>query len=315
MKSFLLDFKSSIIRLGKRESHTNIYGYTRALFALSTFLTLVFNKNNILFPESIEINYNALNQSFLREINLFWLLQNELFLAKSIAILILVLVIIGIYPKFTVIPHWWVSSSFLLSSQAIEGGDQLIAIITLLFIPIGLTDKRKWHWVHSDTLDLKFKNRRFFINSFYIVIRIQIFILYLQAFIGKLSVDEWLNGTVLYYWFEDNIFGLNQNFRNLVFPLLENYFIISLLTYSVLILELILALALVMETKKRKPILVLGIVFHLLIWFVHGLPTFFITMCGALIMYILPFYKNLNLKKLKITRCISNSGLSDKTKV
>jgi Uncharacterized protein conserved in bacteria len=43
--------------------------------------------------------------------------------------------------------------------------------------------------------------------------------------------------------------------------------------------------------------LYLGMFFHFMIWMVHGLPTFFITMTGALILYIIPFYKPINFKK------------------
>ncbi|WP_430908416.1 sporulation-delaying protein SdpB family protein [Maribacter sp. 2-571] len=297
MKSFVEYIELTFAQLGKRESHSNVYGYARSLFALSTLFTLLFNDNSVLFPKNIEANNGLLIQSTLREINLFWLLQENLLIAKFIAITILVFVLIGIYPKLTVIPHWWISSSFLLSCKAIEGGDQLIAILTLLFIPIGLTDSRKWHWSIVNYSEKAYSHGRFVLNSFYIVIRIQIFILYLQAFIGKLSVSEWVDGTVLYYWFEDNIFGLNESFRPYVFPVLENYFVISALTYSVLIVELTLALVLVMKFEKRRPLLILGVIFHLFIWFIHGLPTFFITMCGALVIYIVPFYKNINLEK------------------
>ncbi|MCK7591595.1 hypothetical protein M0G43_13490 [Subsaxibacter sp. CAU 1640] len=292
------DLIKSLTKFSAYNSHTNVYGFARSFFALSTLLTFLINPNNVLFPETDgATSYDMVYTSIFKEINLFIILGEHMILAKLIAIVILVLVLIGIYPRYTVILHWWVASSFLLLSPAVEGGDQLIAIMTLLFIPIGLTDGRKWHWSVSDQ-QIKNPHVRFVVNSFYIVARIQMFILYLQAAIGKLAVDEWTNGTVLYYWFEDNIFGLNENFKSVFLPLMSNFYVVSLLTYSVLLLEFALALAFVMDEKKRKIFLYLGVFFHFCIWFVHGLPTFFITMTGALILYIIPFYRHIDTDRL-----------------
>ncbi|WP_430613139.1 hypothetical protein [Flavobacterium sp. JP2137] len=190
--------------------------------------------------------------------------------------------------------HWWISVSFFMFSPSIEGGGQLISILTFFLIPIGIYDKRKWHWSINHSLNNVYSG--IFINSFYIIIRIQIAIVYFQAMVDKLKVSEWKNGTVLYYWFEDNVFGLNHFVKEFVLTLMTNYYVISLMTYTVLVLELLLAMAIVIPFKTRRILLYLGILFHFFIWIVHGLPTFFLTMTGALIIYIIPFYKNIDLK-------------------
>ena len=113
---------------------TNVYGVSRSLFALGTFITLIFNSNESLFA----INQYKLkeNLSLINEINLFHLFDYEgLYISKIISLVILLLVIFGIYPRYTGILHWWVSVSFFNAGTIVEGGDQITANVLFFLIP------------------------------------------------------------------------------------------------------------------------------------------------------------------------------------
>ncbi|MGB5817903.1 MAG: sporulation-delaying protein SdpB family protein [Saonia sp.] len=273
----------------------NIYGLCRSLIAFSLFITLISNDSSILFPAMGKL----LEKPYLiglSQISIFTIFKENIVLAKWICVGILILVIIGWRPRYTVLFHWWVAFSFFISCPVIDGGDQIAAILTFLIIPFGLTDKRKWHWKNkSDSIN-------FYANvinySFYCIIRIQASIIYFFAASEKLSVPEWKNGTVIYYWLNHPTFGMNDSFRLVMDPIIESPFV-SILTWSVLILEVVLSMGLIADRKYRGYLLILGFTFHFLILVFHGLFTFFFYMTALLILYLKPLDRPFDFKIIK----------------
>jgi antimicrobial peptide system SdpB family protein len=82
------------------------------------------------------------------------------------------------------------------------------------------------------------------------VIRFQVAIIYFHALIGKLNVDDWVNGTVLYYWFTEPTIGLPASLSGLT-PLLTTRLVV-VLTWATLLLEAALFMALIMPKSARK---------------------------------------------------------------
>ena len=123
-------------------------------------------------------------------------------------------------------------------------------------------------------------------NFSFIVIRIQISVVYLHAAVSKLSIQEWLNGTVIYYWFTHNNFGVNDAILPAILPLLENNWSVFLITWAVLVLELMLFAAILAPIKIKRVLLPLGVTFHFFTFIIHGLGTFFLAMTAALILYL-----------------------------
>lgn len=269
-------------------SNTNVYGIARSFLALGLFLTLSANSIDYL------IDYSSLKiENPVSKYNLFYLLRDYPVISKAISLIILFLVIIGWRPRVTVILHWWVSYSFFLSCVIIDGGDQISSILTFLLIPIGITDSRKWHW------DMTFVNKNPFHNITnyfsYIAIRIQACVIYLFAGTEKISVNEWKNGTVLYYWFSDPTFGANDYILKFLTPIIESSLIIFI-SWGVIILEILLSMGLVMNKKYWRTMFILGVLFHFSIVLIHGLVSFFFSMLSLLIIYFIPLNKNIEIK-------------------
>jgi antimicrobial peptide system SdpB family protein len=264
---------------------TIMLGFARASLALGLLLTLLFNSNETLFSYGIE---NEIVPEFNRYkfINIYNIIK-DFTIAKYISIFILILVIAGIYPRYTCVLHWWVSFSFFNTSFAVDGGDQINNILTLLLIPICLTDNRKSHWYKNNSLKTSYFNNIIAYFTF-VIIEIQIAFLYFHASVGKFKVPEWINGTAIYYWFTNQTFGMNEMFYPLIMPLLENPITLTYLTWSVMLLELFLFSCIFIRDKRiRKFAWYLGILFHLGIIFIHGLVSFFFSMFGALTLYLL----------------------------
>lgn len=285
----IYSIKTKIDSLTNGKYWTNFLGLGRSSLALGLLLTLLFNSHETLFSFGLQNEMNpTFNQfNFLSIYNII----GDFYIAKLISIFVLIIVITGIYPRFTCILHWWVTYSFFITSFAVDGGDQINNILTFLLIPICITDNRKNHWKNE-----KLKNGEISkIIAFYgyLLIEIQVAFLYFQAVVGKFGVNEWLNGTAVYYWFTNVNFGMNSTLYPFIIPILKNPFGVLLITWSVLLLEFFLFTSVFIKNQKIKKLAwVTGILFHLGIIIIHGLVSFFFSMLGALTLYLMAKNKN-----------------------
>jgi antimicrobial peptide system SdpB family protein len=281
------------------ESHpiwSNTYGLARSILALGTLLTLLANDTSILF-KSATIDSSHCDAL---EISLYCLAGN-IELGRWISVALLIPVVIGWRPMFTGVFHWWVTYSLVNSATIIDGGDHIASIVSLLLIPVTLTDTRKWHWA-VDRMErresLWFPVRALIPVSCFIAIKIQIAIIYLNSASAKLSVKEWVDGTAIYYWFTHPVFGSPQWLSFAVEPIIFNGAILFVITWGVIILEFILFAGLFMGAQHKKWLLPLGLAFHFCIFIIHGLASFFITMAACLILYLRPVHLNIAYPKL-----------------
>ncbi|MFV7236017.1 sporulation-delaying protein SdpB family protein [Flavobacterium sp. ZB4R12] len=262
---------------------TNWLGISRSLLSFSLLMTLLFNNKLTLFYSGIQ-NENYPKFSNI-EFNLFsWF--NNLETGVIISVIILTFVMIGIFPKYTCIPHWFVTYSFSITSACNDGGDQVASIITLLLIPICLLDTRRWHW--SKTQSEKTFIARTIATLSYFLICFQIFVIYFFASVGKFKMEEWKNGTAIYYWLTQPLFGATNFYKPFIDLILFSPILTTFFNWSVLFLELIIAFSLFSTNKKyRGVILIIGITFHFFILLFLGIVTFSITMSACLILFLI----------------------------
>ena len=272
---------------------TNFLGLGRSMLALCTLVNILFSKNNYVFL-GLPSKFDYSNIEYY---NIFYIFKDNLIFAKIISIIILISVLSGYFPRITAALHWWVTYSFFTSSFTVEGGDQVASILTFLLIPILLLDKRKNHWQEDFHYHSFYsKTIAFFVYS---LIILQISIIYFNASIGKLNVEEWANGTAVYYWLNDTVFGLNYTLLKMINPLLKSPIFVTILTWGAIGIELALAFAIFgLKQKKLSIIFVsIGFLLHLSFAICFGLISFFFAMFGALILYLLAVNNNFNFKK------------------
>jgi antimicrobial peptide system SdpB family protein len=288
-------------RFALRQIDLYYVGLSRCVLAIGTLLTLVFNDSTILFKSNLKVLFSG--KIVLTNIFNPFLAFSEQYTTyiKIAACLILVLVIIGWRPRFTCIPHWLISTWFLNSALDFDGGDQITSNLTLLLIPICLIDNRRSHWQHRFYgVDEAYKN--VFQNISLLVIRLQMALIYLHAAVGKFVVEDWINGSAIYYWSFHPIFGMGEIERKLATPLFQQPVLLFGLTWSVMILELVLFAGLLMDRKWYKGLFYAGVLFHIFIVLIHGLFSFFIAMTGGLVLFYLADYysRNESLSQLKL---------------
>lgn len=291
--SILKNFDKKLLALfdsiSNKTIQTPVYGFARSLLAIGTLINFVFNNETVLFDPEINFS-NRFVKTIFDDINIFFLFGFEyLFITRIVSIIILIIVVWGIYPRFTGVLHWWVSFSWFQAGALVEGGDQITAVITFLLIPITILDKRKNHWYKTK------ETKNYILNYisvlFFFLIQLQVCFLYFHAAVEKMyKVSEWVDGTAVYYFFKDPVFGYPDLMNPLMSIFIESKFVFFI-SWGTILFELLLAGAFFMSVNKKKFLYPFGVFFHLLIWFIFGLSSFFFAMAGALTLYLIPIHK------------------------
>ncbi len=274
----------------RRDFRTDAYGLARTLIALGTLSTLLFSHSTSLFRPGTGIPQWPVCAS-VTKLSLFCVFgQQNLELARWVSVAVLLVVASGWRPRWTGLAHWYVAWSLILSAILVDGGDQIAAILALLLVPVTLADGRRWHWdpapggVPSTTRGFA---ARLVPLSFLFAARLQVAGIYLHASVGKLKVEEWRDGTAVYYWFTDAWFGF-PSYLQFLAPALNQPLVVAGITWGAIVLELFLFTGLVMERRWRPWMMVAGMGFHLGIAAVHGLLSFALAMWGGLILFLWP---------------------------
>jgi antimicrobial peptide system SdpB family protein len=272
-------YKKYILRIANTTFTNNTIGIARSFLALATLVIIVFND-----LESI-LSSSGYRFNFFTVLNLTS--------AKFLSILILLLVIIGWKPRITAIFHFWISFSIFDRMLYPEGGDRIAVIITFLLIPILFSDKRKSHWVNelktSEESSFLKQCSNIFNHFAFTTVRVQICIIYFFSGISKPFLEEtWIQGTAIYYYFSNPNFGYSSWQSGIVELLLNNPYLLLMMTWGAILFEISLAFCLVASKKYYKYFLIAGITLHFLIFLIQGLSTFFLVMTGALFIYLGP---------------------------
>lgn len=266
-----------------------LVGVARSLLALNTLATLLANRSQHLFVTTSEFGQPLLCGGS-RAIGLFCALgSGRLDLARVLSMLALLLVASGWRPRVTGIAHWYISFSFQANATVLDGGDQISALLCLLLLPLTLADRRTWHWQPSPALDPERLGDALALvvaRTSLAAVRVQVSVIYFLAAVGKLQVQEWINGTVLYYWFEDSRVGAAPWLRSSLDRLYEDGSVLAVSTWLVLLLEFALAAGIVMRRRYHPALLGSGILLHASILLVQGIASLSVTMIAALILYV-----------------------------
>jgi len=270
-------------------------GIGRSLIALGTLITLVFNTSGVLFKPGVGFDIVPLCDRA-KGLSIYCMLSDNLELARYISIGILLVVIIGILPRITCILHWWVSFSLNCCTLTLDGGDQVASVLTLILIPICIFDKRKSHWIKASNANSSQHNKNESIFSIvsYVVLQIQVSIIYFHACVSKFNIPEWSNGTALYYFVNSPLLGVNTVISDFTYFFLTSNLSIAILTWSALLLEFFLFSALFFNQRMKDIVFTFGMIFHVLIGILFGILTFSLIMIGTLVLYLKTYQKSPN---------------------
>ncbi|MFB1052092.1 sporulation-delaying protein SdpB family protein [Paraliobacillus sp. JSM ZJ581] len=277
---------------------TNVYGLARTLLASSLALLLLFNPTKTFFRPGAGLPEFPLCD---RNLSVFCMVPNDFFyfeLIRWIFIILLLGIASGWRPRITGILHFYITYSFYSTALTLDGGEQVNVTLTLLLIPLTLTDPRKWHWQRSKKPDISSHRYMFaFITGLcaYIAIRFQVAIIYLNAAYAKVPGEFWKDGTAVYYFFQDTLLGISDTMGKILMPLLETPLVV-IPTWGTVILEFLLFAALFTPAKYWKWFFIPGLIFHFMISAVVGLHNFVIVMFAALILFLRPLQQEFSIQ-------------------
>lgn len=277
-----------ILETPQTEIWSVMLGVARTVLALATGLTLLFTNSETLLQSNSSLVDHSICHG-IDAVNLFCLVpMDKLPVAQILALAVLTLVASGWQPRLTGMLHWWVAWSYHQAGTFVDGGDQVVMILTLLLIPVTLTDPRVWHWQRaaSDDHDLERPIARLVALGWLALIRLQVAVIYFHAAVAKFSVPEWINGTAVYYWFDSAILGMPDWLHPILDPLLTSAAPVLAITWGTMLLEIVLALGLLAETRYRRSLLMLGLMFHAGIALIFSLSSFMLAMDAALLLYL-----------------------------
>lgn len=193
-----------------------------------------------------------------------------------VAVAVLVAVIIGFCPRWTCVPHWYVTVSLSASMTVPNGGDAAGRIATMLLVLMCLGDGRRWHWRPGrDPYPPAWGGSAY---AAHLVLRLQVALIYLAAVGTKLAVPSWRDGTYLAEIFHHPYYGPSAALRSVLGPALEQRPIVAALTWGTLVIELAIAASLFAGPRVRRCGLALAIALHGLIIVLIGLVSFGLTM-------------------------------------
>jgi antimicrobial peptide system SdpB family protein len=261
----------------ERTPWTNVYGLARSVLAAATALTLVFSGTSTLFP--VKPGAAGIGPcDGTHALGLFCSVPAPWLGVAS-----------GWRPRLTGALHFVVAFSFHANAANLDGGDAVAAILALLLLPVTLTDPRRWHWDAPPAArgDARDDAARIVALFGLTMIRVQVAVIYFDACISKFGVEEWTDGTALYYWVDNPQIGAAPLVRAAMHPVLFSR-AVALLTWSVLVAEYVLSAALVMPKRAWGWVLGVGLALHAGIAVIHGIISFSLTMAGALVLYLRP---------------------------
>ncbi|GIF11378.1 sporulation-delaying protein SdpB family protein [Actinoplanes teichomyceticus] len=253
----------------------------RSMFAAATLSIIVCNPDDVLFLRVGD--QSAVRCGGVQGLSLWCLGQvgdGDLSLARIVSVLVLGLVVVGFRPRWTCIPHWYVTYSLCVSMTLPNGGEHVAQIATMLLIPLCLGDHRTWQW-QSPVTALHASWRGASLAAMY-VFRVQVCIIYAHAAWSKLMEQSWRDGTAEYVIFFDPHYGPYPPVREALLPVLSSPSVIVGLTWSTIGMEIAIAVLALGTRRMRLAALGLAVLLHGGIIALMGMPSFGLIMIALL---------------------------------
>ncbi|NUP50358.1 MAG: hypothetical protein HOW97_24070 [Catenulispora sp.] len=246
----------------------------RSLLALASLVTLVFSSDSTLFFGDPRVP-DGMRCGGPERFSL-WCVNGPsshgLLISRVLAISVLLAVLSGFRPRWTCVPHWYVSASMAWSLTQPNGGDNAAMMAALLLIPALIRDDRRWHWTRPRTaLPAAWRGSAY---AAWLALRCQIALIYLQAALWKAAVPEWRHGDAMATVFYDPVYGFPRFVRNHFGGVLSNGVVVHSATWGTLVAELTIAGCVLAGRRARRVGVALAVPLHCAIGLGMGLISF-----------------------------------------
>ena len=275
-----------ITYLKNKQVHTPRIALARFLLAFGMLLTLLFNDMSTVANHHYQRlpEYSAKHTSTisvpLKQLDLFMVMPPGV--AKGAVIVILLLVMSGLYPRVTGVLHFIACFSYHNYFLVVNGGDEITFVMSLLLLPLCLSDPRKNQWRHGETTA---SQGNIVGNIALLMIQVQAAYIYFSAGYEKLYSKVWTEGTAVFYYTSHYRLGAPSWLQH-INEMATLTPMVMVLSWGVLLFELLLAFCLFFPEKIRRKFFIPALIFHGLIVINFGLISFFFAMAGMLVLYL-----------------------------
>lgn len=200
---------------------------------------------------------------------------------NKVMIAILVVVASGFLPRITSVLHFWVSYSIASSVALPDGGETTMQVMSLFIMIACLADRRAWHWqVPEKRSRSEILAALAWAGSW--MVRIQIAYIYLHSGLAKLSVEQWADGTAVYYVSRMEYFGAGGLFANLFRDILSVPLFALASTWGTIVMEVLIAILIVSNRSRfAKIALLISAFIHVWIALMIGIISFAFIMVAS----------------------------------
>ncbi|NUW34560.1 HTTM domain-containing protein [Nonomuraea sp. SMC257] len=251
--------------------------------AFSQLTVLLFSPDDVLFIDVPGVP-GEIGCGGIRAVSLWCLAHSgssESLVVRIAAIAILIAVASGFRPRWSCIPHYYVSFSLNTGLTVPNGGERVAQLVTMLLVPICLADGRTWQWKGVDAgASPAWRGASYAAHSF---IRLQLAVIYGWAALAKFGSPGWREGTAFRAIANDPSFGLPTCCRTIFGAALASGWAVAVITWGVIALELLIAISMFGSRRTRMFGLVMVIVLHAGIITLMGLFSFGMIMIASVI--------------------------------
>lgn len=272
----------------------------RTVIAVAQLTTLLFSQWNSFFIPSGGVGFGP-DCTGIAKIGAYCLLwpMGGVGLPSAVMIVGLLVVLSGYFPRYTGMLHAWLTLSFSAAIKLPDGGESVAQIVVLLLAIVLLADPRINHWHREDTRKSVFAPVSW---GAWHTIRLQLVWIYLNAAITKTAVPEWQDGSAIYYFTLDPMFGTAGPLGGLFDWLATQPITVLGMTWGAIVIEMSIAILLLGPSKYRSGAFWLSALLHTMFIVMIGLWSFALIMIAAVMIATGPSVRTRQLFPLLIWR-------------
>ena len=254
-----------------------IWGLVLALY----FLTDFGNMADFYGPHAIISMNTVQNQFNFSHVSLFQMTgvtYSAVYFLLGVYALAILGTILGLYARTSIFLVLLCMTSFHQRNIWLLSSSECLMRITAIYLLFSSAG----HSFSIDALRHKASNSILSAPWAWRLIQIQVSVVYLWTVWHKLKGEDWVDGTAVYYATR------LEAMKNLPVPyLLDSVAFIKAATWGTLLLETALGL-LIWFKEFRRPLVVIGLLFHLSIEWMMSIPFFELNMGALLLVYLTP---------------------------
>lgn len=265
--------------LSRFDARTRSFDAGRAVLALAQLTLLLTTPTNRVFvPVGTQLPF-AKCDLFLREVSAFCWSEPEP--VRWIFIVLLLAIGAGLAPRYLSWVHWYIALSIGMAIDLPEGGEAILMTATFWIAIASIADPRWLAWRDPSRPPSPVLNAVAWAALW--ILRIQMAYIYLNSGIAKLAVEQWGDGSALYYVVRMEFFGSVGPLGDLARFLTSVPLFAAALTWGTIALEIAMAVLILGPVKMQRYALAASIALHLAIAVLLGLASFALAMVGAML--------------------------------